>query len=751
MNGSSILKKLIVGIEIFSLVAITLGNAYESNETLSCVIDTKIHKTNNIPDWAMGSFNGTFGKLKFGHLSEELGFIEGYWESGVIGFSSFEKERIQGEFILNQSMQLHWNISAKMFSRYHDTYLSSIFYGRLHKIAEKKTCLLIGFGKLFFDGTLEFNIYTILGDNYYLKGIWSEFQDVVADSNANKMSAIFVEEYQEGWPQTILGDPNLWGGIVSPVVDDLDYDGTKEIILTQQSNPVKLYVFCYNGSLKFPVIEISGDISPRTFTSVADIDNDGSKEIIVDMQNTIVIYGSDGVLKDIWILNYQVSDASIYRAPVLADVNNDDALELIYGGWGIDGCRLFVLNNQGVVITGFPIMLENIQYSEVSMPAVGNFDGDTNLEIVVISHENNQPTELSNIRVFNYDGSMLWSQQIDAMVFQSPSVGDVNNDGFDEVIFTSTKGVHILDRFGNYLVNTLLGSDGSTSNVALGDIDGNEYLEVIFGYQSNIYAMDHNGDILWSYNTGYLTHYPPVVEDITGDSMPDVVVTSDFEVFAWDFQGAIIPGFPLAIEINAYGACSVADVDNDSDIELIASADWKWIKYHGNDCNEGIIYIWDLTSTYNASSTEWPMFHHDLRHTGRYKKDISDNLPPYKPDIDGPTNGNAGTSYIYTFNSIDPEGNNIAEYMVNWGDGTNTSWEGPFASGDPQTISHTWAKKGTYTISAKAKDIYDAESEWGTLSVRMPCSYSISFEQLLMQFFERFPHAFPMLRQMMGY
>ena len=199
-------------------------------------------------------------------------------------------------------------------------------------------------------------------------------KDIKANINIVKNSDIYVDEYQEGWPQTILGDPYLWNGIISPVVDDLDNDSAKEIILTQQADPVKLYVFCHNGSLKFPTIEIPGYISPRSFTSVADIDNDGFKEIIVDVQSKIVIYGSDGVLKDLWDLEYQVSDGGIYRAPVLADLNNDDELEVIYGGWNINGCLLIVLNNQGVMIAGFPIILENIQYSEVNMPAVGNFD-----------------------------------------------------------------------------------------------------------------------------------------------------------------------------------------------------------------------------------------------------------------------------------------------------------------------------------------------------------------------------------------
>ena len=38
-------------------------------------------------------------------------------------------------------------------------------------------------------------------------------------------------------------------------------------------------------------------------------------------------------------------------------------------------------------------------------------------------------------------------------------------------------------------------------------------------------------------------------------------------------------------------------------------------------------------------------------------------------------------------------------------------------------ITHQWDTKGIYTIKAKAKDIYDMESDWGTLNVIMPTEY----------------------------
>jgi len=95
------------------------------------------------------------------------------------------------------------------------------------------------------------------------------------------------------------------------------------------------------------------------------------------------------------------------------------------------------------------------------------------------------------------------------------------------------------------------------------------------------------------------------------------------------------------------------------------------------------------------------------------------NNPPDAPDIDGPTSGSAGTEYTYTFNSADPNGDDVY-YYIKWGDGHFEIWDGPYASGVDTNITHTYANQGTYTIEAKAKDIYDAESGWGSLTVTMP-------------------------------
>jgi PKD domain len=122
---------------------------------------------------------------------------------------------------------------------------------------------------------------------------------------------------------------------------------------------------------------------------------------------------------------------------------------------------------------------------------------------------------------------------------------------------------------------------------------------------------------------------------------------------------------------------------------------------------------------------------------------------PNNPTITGPTSGNAGTECTYKLSAIDIDGNDVL-YKIDWND-TTTTTTGLNESGKQISVSHTWNVKGTYTVKVKAVDEYGAESNWTTLTVTMPCSFNKPMPQFLELLFQRFPHAFPLLRQLFGY
>jgi len=120
------------------------------------------------------------------------------------------------------------------------------------------------------------------------------------------------------------------------------------------------------------------------------------------------------------------------------------------------------------------------------------------------------------------------------------------------------------------------------------------------------------------------------------------------------------------------------------------------------------------------------------------------NNPPSAPTISGPESGNKGTEYNYTFLSTDPESDDVY-YYVDWGDGNKEEWAGPFSSGEPVIIGHTWIKKGTYQIKAKVKDVNNLVSYFGNFEVTMPRNKIIK-NNFLYRIFEWITNIFPFFK-----
>jgi len=121
----------------------------------------------------------------------------------------------------------------------------------------------------------------------------------------------------------------------------------------------------------------------------------------------------------------------------------------------------------------------------------------------------------------------------------------------------------------------------------------------------------------------------------------------------------------------------------------------------------------EYSETHPAAQMEGQFLHEEESYDGYPKlQKLFNNTAPTKPSKpNDPSVGEAGIEYTYTSNSTDPDGDEIY-YLFDWGDSTDSGWIGPYDSRDDTSASHIWSEKGRYKIKAKAKDIYDAESEW---------------------------------------
>jgi hypothetical protein len=120
-----------------------------------------------------------------------------------------------------------------------------------------------------------------------------------------------------------------------------------------------------------------------------------------------------------------------------------------------------------------------------------------------------------------------------------------------------------------------------------------------------------------------------------------------------------------------------------------------------------------------------------------------ESQPPLKPERpNGPTSGNINTEYAYTASTTDPEGDRLY-YLFDWGDGSFSSWVGPYDSGATAEVSHKWEEKGEYQIRVKARDEHGVQSEWSdplpiTMPKNKPLHYML-FSDLLARLYQLFP------------
>ncbi|MBL7206625.1 MAG: hypothetical protein ISS36_03435 [Candidatus Aenigmarchaeota archaeon] len=140
-------------------------------------------------------------------------------------------------------------------------------------------------------------------------------------------------------------------------------------------------------------------------------------------------------------------------------------------------------------------------------------------------------------------------------------------------------------------------------------------LEIVVGRSGGItvYNIIDSQTTSWEIDISGAKFFSIIIADLNEDGFPDIV-TADSElgkVFAFDYNGNIINGFPKNMKPENLGHTSgvaVCDLENDGTIELVAGS------------QDSYVYIWDLNKNYDESTMDWPMFQHDLQHTGLYTK-----------------------------------------------------------------------------------------------------------------------------------
>jgi len=127
-----------------------------------------------------------------------------------------------------------------------------------------------------------------------------------------------------------------------------------------------------------------------------------------------------------------------------------------------------------------------------------------------------------------------------------------------------------------------------------------------------------------------------------------------------------------------------------------------------------------------------------------------ESTKPEKPDApEGPASGKINEEHIFNASTTDPDGDKLY-YLFDWGNGEFSGWIGPYTSGATAQASYTWTEKGDYEIKVKAKDEHGVQGDWSDpLPISMPqCKQP--FDETFLNFLEKFPRLFSILRNFLG-
>ena len=504
-----------------------------------------------------------------------------------------------------------------------------------------------------------------------------EFDPPINIPNSDRIlagSPTIIDLTNDNIPEIIIGDSkgkvyvyNSSGNLVwqhvtgsvaiesKPAVADINLDGNPEVIISAGSTRTPGgtggghgSVTILNGQTGVEICKYTppqfGGTSRGVFGSpaIANLDSDPQLEIAFgDWGGTVNVLNHDCSI--LWTSqrapavtgiqlppNYDETmspftvyiNDTVWSSPAIADINRDGQLDVIIGvdshvddnGLTPDGGRLLVINgNNGTV--QLAIDVDEVIWSS---PAIADLDNDGSLDIIVgmgYCWQNPDcappPNGFHNVenKIFAWDkdGNNLpgWPHILGnnhAVQTNSPSLADIDNDGFLEV-----------------LINTFDKTTGPPVNSQA---------------TGTVRAIEHTGVLKWATipnipaGQSNFTHFAagsasPIIADIIGDGDYEIIVPSNWELAVYDKNGlqisrqdpnsgpddlTLLGNFPFL------ASPSIADLDNDGDLDLIAVGGTVAITPR-----PATIYVWDLTTS-ATSFQPWTSFRNSHANHGVYVK-----------------------------------------------------------------------------------------------------------------------------------
>tara|TARA_B100001094_G_C18176422_1_gene798141 strand:+ start:226 stop:2259 length:2034 start_codon:yes stop_codon:yes gene_type:complete len=441
------------------------------------------------------------------------------------------------------------------------------------------------------DAVLDVHNYDVL--------ITSSFIDL--DGNSQIFEKVFsfdidVNLFQNNFPFDIDSEVRS-----SPVIADFNNDGDNEIVLADYGGFVRIYNDGYEvENNNFPY-----DVGDQIWGSVAsaDLDLDGFLDFVVTSKSGyIYVFDFNG-------LKYSYNaDRWLIASPVLGNIDNDEDLEIIVGGYQgpTSSSPLFAINYDGTVVDGFPYIIGEKIKSGVAVADMNDNGVD---DIIFGTDDDNLYVLLDNLTI-----APGFPINLGDKIQSEPSVLDLGNE---KIIFTGNKdnnfyAINYSDASIRFVIPTE--DDVFTSASFKQSLNG---VEIYFGSDDgSIYGIDIYGNLIdgfpISLSSGGIVG-SIVFADLDNDQNLDLIAADDAGmIFAYNENGNSLPSFPISYQFPFSSSPMIIDYDFDGDLEIVCGSTGDLVVIDNKDLVDSNIDSWTIfkgnyerNGFYESSGMEW--------------------------------------------------------------------------------------------------------------------------------------------------
>ncbi len=264
----------------------------------------------------------------------------------------------------------------------------------------------------------------------------------------------------------------------------------------------------------------------------------------------------------------------------IGDLNGDGVVSLVAPG--VNG-RLYVYRGDGQDAgDGTPIQWTSDLVGPAAEPALADLTGDGKAEIVVTGRE--------GTFAFRHDGQLLWSNP-DVVSYEpgesfgwgGPSIGNLDLGPEPEIVVSAYNGdLYVLDHQGDTVFSRALGGRWPTVPL-LADITGDGILDIVVAHGWTLEVIDYfnGGETAWSRtlpdpigspNT-HGTFGGPAVADLTGDGRPEIIINWGHVIEALRDDGSVLWRYETnRTDLYRPSPITVADVTGDGQVNLVTAS-----------------------------------------------------------------------------------------------------------------------------------------------------------------------------------